>query len=125
MIFRILVFSFMPLFFLAYRLPSGEKAEWLSETTHDFGDIPHKKPAKHAFRFRNVSGQPLAIDNVRPSCGCTAPGWDAAPVLPDSIGTISIEYDARDLGYFNKKIKVYFHGQRRAEVLSIEGWVVE
>lgn len=108
---------------IAFTHPPSSKVEWLTETTYDFGDIPHRKPAKHEFRFRNVSGEPLVIDNVRPSCGCTAPGWDAAAVPPDSTGLISVEYDARDLGYFYKKIKVYFNGQGRAEVLYIEGWV--
>lgn len=108
---------------MAYSLPAAGQVEWLAETTHDFGDIPHQKQARHIFTFRNISGEPLTIDNVRPSCGCTVPGWDNAAVPPDSIGTVSVEYDARDLGYFYKKIKVYFNGQRRAEVLYIEGWV--
>ncbi|MCO6475354.1 MAG: DUF1573 domain-containing protein [Phaeodactylibacter sp.] len=120
---RVFLILFSSLFLMAGAPPSASQVEWLAETTYDFGDIPHRKPAKHEFRFRNISGEPLVIDNVRPSCGCTAPGWDAAAVPPDSTGVISIEYDARDLGYFYKKIKVYFHGQRRAEVLYIEGFV--
>ena len=128
---HLFLLSFFSLSLLAFSLPLGpgrqfstaSKVEWLSEDTHDFGDIPQKKPARYDFRFRNISGEPLVIDNVRPSCGCTVPNWDAAAVAPDSIGAISIEYDARDLGYFNKKVKVYFHGQRKAEVLYIEGWV--
>ena len=128
---RLFLLSFFSLSFLAVTLPIGlgsqlsqsSKVEWLTEDTHDFGDIPQKKPVKYDFRFRNISGEPLVIDNVRPSCGCTVPNWDAAVVPPDSTGAISIEYDARDLGYFYKKVKVYFHGQRRAEVLYIEGSV--
>ncbi|MCB0580162.1 MAG: DUF1573 domain-containing protein [Phaeodactylibacter sp.] len=123
MVFRILLLFLFPFCFSTLS-PQGEpKVEWLSETTFDFGNIPHHKPAKHDFRFRNISGEPIVIDNVRPSCGCTVPDWDAAAVPPDSIGLVSIEYDARDLGYFYKKVKVYFNGQRRAEVLYIEGWV--
>lgn len=100
------------------------KVEWLGATSHDFGDVKRHKPVTHDFRFRNISGRPLVVDNVRTSCGCTVPDWDKAAVPPDSTGIISVEYDARDPGYFLKKIKVYFHGQRRAEVLYIEGDVV-
>ena len=108
---------------LGHQPAADSKVEWLTENTHDFGDIPQKKPARYDFQFRNISGEPLIIDNVRTSCGCTVADWEAAAVPPDSLGAISIEYDARDLGYFYKKVKVYFHGQRKAEVLYVEGWV--
>ncbi len=97
--------------------------EWLSETTYDFGDIAHRESVTHEFAFRNTSDAPITIDNVRTSCGCTVPNWAERPVLPDSIGQISVEYDARDTGWFRKYIKVYFSNQRRAEKLYIEGFV--
>ncbi len=102
----------------------ASKVEWLGATTHDFGDVQRHQPVRHDFHFRNLSGAPIIIDNVRTSCGCTVPDWDKAAVPPDSTGIISVEYDARDPGYFLKKVKVYFHGQRRAEVLYVEGDVV-
>ncbi len=97
--------------------------EWLTSNTHDFGIIAQGKPARHAFLFRNGGSEPLLIDNVRTTCGCTAPVWPNAPVPPDSSATIDIEYSARQRGFFHKKIKVYFHGQRKAELLTIEGEV--
>ncbi len=97
---------------------------WIGPTEHDFGDLAPLKPVVHTFRFRNVSGSPLVIDNVRPACGCTTPDWTTRPVLPDSTAEIRIEYDARDKGYFRKSIKVYVSGQRKAEKLWIEGFVV-
>lgn len=108
-----------------FALSLNSPIAWQGPTTYEMGDIIHQDSAVHDFVFKNVSGQALTIDNVRPSCGCTGTVWSQAPVPPDSTGTIRVVYDARDLGYFNKKIKVYFSGQRRAEVLFIEGWVVE
>lgn len=104
---------------------SSEKVIWVSPTTHDFGDIKQKQPVTHEFIFKNTSGKPLKIDNVRPSCGCTDPEWPENSIEPDSSAAIHIEYDARDMGYFYKTIKVYFKGQRRAEWLFIEGNVIE
>ncbi|GJM34024.1 MAG: hypothetical protein DHS20C18_30250 [Saprospiraceae bacterium] len=101
------------------------KVEWLTEETHDFGDILHHQMVSYQFEFKNTSGVPLVIDNVRTSCGCTVADWGVDPILPDSTGQIGIEYDARDLGYFRKWIKVYFSGQRKAEKRYIEGFVVE
>lgn len=101
------------------------KVVWLGPTTYEMGDLIRHEPATYQFEYRNVSDAPLLIDNVRTSCGCTVPDWGEEPVAPDSTGLISVTYDARDVGYFKKKIKVYFNGQRRAEVLYIEGWVEE
>lgn len=115
------------LFLLAFLFPAlhtfDSKVEWHSPTTHDFGDIIHRQPVSHNFSFKNKSDAPITIDNVRTTCGCTVPDWSEAPILPDSLGIISVEYDARDVGYFKKQIKVYFQGQRKAEKLSIEGFV--
>lgn len=98
---------------------------WLSPTEHDFGDIHYKAPAHHTFEFRNITDRPLIIDNIRPSCGCTAVNWEEAVIEPDSVGTIQVSYDARARGYFRKSLKVYFHGQRKAEKLWLEGFVIE
>lgn len=97
---------------------------WLSPETHDFGDIERDQPVRVDFRFRNTSGAPLLIDNVRTACGCTVPNWSQAAIPPDSIGTITVDYDARDTGYFRKYLKIYFHGQRRPEKRWIEGYVL-
>lgn len=97
--------------------------EWLDPMTHDFGDVVRNESVTTTFEFRNTGSEPLLIDNVRTSCGCTVPDWDKAVVPPNATGRISVEYDARDPGYFRKYIKVYFRGRRRAEKLFIEGYV--
>jgi hypothetical protein len=106
-------------------LISGINWSWLDATDHDFGDIEHRKEVSHDFRFVNKGDTPLTIDNIRTSCGCTTPDWSEAPVLPGDTSIIQISYDARDPGYFRKLTKVYFHGQRKAEKLYIEGYVLE
>lgn len=110
-------------FSLCLFAPKG-KVEWLSPTTHDFGEILHKSATRHAFHFKNTSDTPFVIDNVRTSCGCTAADWVETPILPDSTATIEVIYDAHDLGYFRKYVKVFLSGQRKAEKLYLEGEVV-
>lgn len=101
------------------------RLSWLSATEHDLGDIPYQQAVSHTFQFLNTGKEALIIDNVRPGCGCTIADWDEQAVPPDSIGQIIVEYDARDKGYFRKMLKVYIHGQRRAERLWLEGYVIE
>lgn len=102
---------------------SSVKVEWITPTTHDFGNLKKGEIAKTAFRFKNISQEPLAIDNIRTSCGCMAADWQDEIVPPGQAGQIQIEFDAKKPGYFYKKITAYFNGQRKAEKLYIEGYV--
>lgn len=104
--------------------PIGDiSVEWAGDTTFDFGDMARHKSESHRFVFKNTSTVPIVIDNVRTSCGCTTPDWDETPILPDSTAFIDVEYDARDTGYFHKKIKVFFSGRRKGYKLYVEGYV--
>ena len=97
--------------------------EWLTPLEHDFGTIPADQAVRVDFEFKNTSEFPIFIDNVRTSCGCTAPDWNPAGIEPDSTGTITIEYDAKKSGFFRKRILVFFAHQRRGERLWITGEV--
>lgn len=112
------------LLLIAGWLPLAPSWTWLDPLTHDFGDIPKNVEVSFTFRFKNTGTEPMLIDNVRTTCGCTAPDWLDRPIAPGETGLINIQYDARDDGYFYKMIKVYFHGRRKAEKLYIEGVVV-
>ncbi len=101
------------------------KMEWTTPTDHDFGLILRGVEAKHVFTFRNRSKTQLTVDNVRADCSCTASDWDIAPVAPDSMGQITITYDAHKKGYFKKRLTVWIHGQKQAEKLVIQGEVEE
>lgn len=111
--------------FSAFSLGVKSKVNWLVATTHDFGEIQKGNPAKFQFQFINASDTPITIDNVRTSCGCTAPNWTETPIEPKDTSFIEIKYDAKKIGYFKKKISVYFSGQKKAEKLYIEGEVVK
>ncbi len=101
------------------------KVQWLTPTSHDFGTISQGEPVEHLFKFKNISDISLTIDNVRTTCGCTAPDWNETEVImPDSTGTIILEFDAKATGYFYKMAKVWLNGQNKAEKLFIEGEVL-
>ena len=72
-----------------------------------------------------MSKAPLIIDNVRADCGCTAPSWEKTPIMPDSVATITIKYNAWNKGYFDKKIKVFFNKYKKPENFSLKGKVVK
>lgn len=98
---------------------------WVTPTTHDFGTIQAFDEQVYTFQFRNETNTPILIDNVRTTCGCTAPTWSEDLIMPDSISGIDVHYDAKHLGFFKKKIKVFVSSQRKAEVLTITGEVMQ
>ena len=97
--------------------------QWLTPTEHDFGVLKQDEAEIYIFRFKNTGQDTLLIDNVRTTCGCTAPDWTESPILPNMVSEIKVEYDARRLGYFRKKIRVYFNQYRKAKILYISGEV--
>ena len=114
----IIIFAFIPFYTFA------QVVEWQEEKDFDFGTLKQGQPEEAIFSFKNISTDTLVIDNIRSTCGCTAPYWDFTPILPDSTSQITIKYDAYKEGYFYKKVKVFFNAQRKAEQLSIKGEVV-
>ncbi|MEO0733661.1 MAG: DUF1573 domain-containing protein [Bacteroidota bacterium] len=103
--------------------PPDSPVEWLGKTTLDAGDVPHGEDLHLVFRFKNLTDEPLFIDNVREGCGCTATDWRETPVAPGAEGSINVTYDAMNVGYFRKNVKVFFRGHRGGHKLWLEGFV--
>lgn len=40
--------------------------------TFDFGEVPQGQTVRHSFSFNNDGDEPLLIEKVHSSCGCTA-----------------------------------------------------
>lgn len=97
--------------------------EWLTETDHDFGQVRQGYPVKFVFKFKNITQEPVLLETVRTTCGCTAAKWPEEVILPGETGEILIEYDAFKSGDFRKKIRVFFDKQRKPEMLWIAGSV--
>ena len=74
---------------------------------HDFGTLQEGDPAEAEFVFTNTGKEPLIIQNVHPSCGCTTPFWSKDPVAPGKTGVIKASYGTTGrVAPFNKSITV-------------------
>lgn len=88
--------------------------------THDFGTIAEGPAAEYEFTFTNKGKEPLVINSVSASCGCTTPSWPKEPIMPGKSGTIKASYNtAGRPGSFTKTITVL--SNRGSKVLSING----
>jgi len=89
---------------------------------HDFGTVPEGPAAEYEFSFTNKGKEPLIIQAVNASCGCTTPSYSKDPVLPGKTGTVKASYNtAGRPNAFTKTITVTSNAGTK--VLTIKGEV--
>lgn len=76
------------------------------ETEFDFGNNIQGKPITHEFFFTNTGTEPIILENVKASCGCTTPEWSKEPVMPGKTGSVKAQYNMSREGSFRKSITV-------------------
>jgi hypothetical protein len=93
--------------FSAFTQTMGPSMTFLKEM-HSFGIISETGgTVNYTFEFVNTGNEPVILNAVRSSCGCTAPDWSKAPVLPGAKGYIKVTFDpANRPGKFEKTITV-------------------
>lgn len=99
-----------------------EKDEMLfDKTSHDFGQLAYASDGSVVFKFRNNSKDPIALTNVKSSCGCTVPTWSREPIKPGESSEILVKYNTNLPGSFNKTIQVFSTAKNSPVRLSIRG----
>ncbi|TYP90905.1 uncharacterized protein DUF1573 [Sphingobacterium allocomposti] len=89
--------------------------------THDFGNIPHNKPATFDFKFTNAGDAPIIISEVKPSCGCSVAEFTKTPVKPGESGTVTVTYNAAAKGPFTKQFTVKSNTKTPVKTLTVKG----
>ncbi len=92
-------------------------------TEHNFGKIPYQGNAEYNFTFENTGTEPLVLQNVKSTCGCTVPEWPKEPVAPGESASIKVRYNTRISGSFAKGITVYSNAENATVQLRIKGEV--
>lgn len=104
--------------------PSSLKPENMIFTNeaHDFGTIAEGPAADYEFEFKNTGKEPLIIETVHASCGCTTPSYSKEPIAPGKSGKIKASYNTVGRpGAFTKSITVTSNAGTK--VLTIKGSV--
>jgi len=98
-----------------------------NEKKHDFGVIPEKGGnVNFDFVLTNNSKEPLLINKVTTSCGCTTPSWTRTPIEPKKSGTITVSYNPNGrIGSFLKSVMVYTNLSTNPVLLQISGEVTD
>lgn len=105
----------------AQTAPAPETLQF-KETQYDFGKIPQGKPVYHTFYLTNTGAEPLKIENIQTSCGCTTPEWSREPIAAGATTTIKVGFNAATVGIFDKYITVLYNGNQTKQI-QIKGEV--
>jgi hypothetical protein len=101
--------------------PAKQETLRLKDNSYNFGIIPQGRPVNHVFTIQNVGSEPLLLENVQASCGCTTPEWSREPIAPGAEANIKVGYNAYAEGHFNKTVTIiYNNGTTKALVISGE-----
>jgi hypothetical protein len=95
-----------------------------NKSVHNFGQIEWKHPVTVDYTLTNTGNKPLAISNVTASCACTDARWPEKPIPAGGKGVVSVTFDAKTLGHFEKFIGIYSNAEPNLVYLSFEGEVV-
>ncbi|MGE9310829.1 DUF1573 domain-containing protein [Niabella sp. CJ426] len=91
----------MPVLFLSLLFSfSGDKDQLLFESksvTARPKTSDSKEKIEHVFKFKNQSKESVLIEEVRPSCTCTTPGYTKESVKPGSDGFVKLSTTAEQL----------------------------
>jgi hypothetical protein len=104
--------------------PSNLKPENMvfGTESHDFGTIAEGPAGEYEFEFKNTGKEPLTIETVHASCGCTTPSYSKEPIAPGKSGKIKASYNTVGRpGAFTKSITVTSNAGTK--VLTIRGTV--
>lgn len=79
------------------------------------------------YTFTNVGNQPLVLNNVVASCGCTTTSYTKTPIRPGEKGEIKIKYNGAGKfpGHFKKSVTVRTNGVPEVTRLYLEGEMTE
>ncbi|MCI0350305.1 MAG: DUF1573 domain-containing protein [Acidobacteriales bacterium] len=94
--------------------------------SHDFGDIMFRPPrvdASHVFRVTNVTDEPVTVEEVRTSCGCTAATISKRLLNPGESADLPVTLSFSQPGRRSESVWLALNESRMAR-LTIAGAAV-
>jgi hypothetical protein len=79
--------------FPLHAFAEGPKLD-VPETDFYFGSVYQGEKVEHAFTFRNTGDEPLLIEKVKSSCGCTAALVSEKELAPGAEGEVRATFDS-------------------------------
>ncbi len=118
-----LVWLFLMLFPI---LGAAQQVEFLHPKVIDVGKVPKGEVIKGELKFVNKSGEMVEIENIRPSCGCTAVTPDKMTYASGDTAIIPYTIETKDFnGLIRKSIKITFkNAEPKSQMFFIQAQVI-
>ena len=113
--------SLLVIVFISFSMNSQE-FKFESETIN-YGKIAKSSNGERTFVFTNVGEQPIIINKIQSSCGCTVPEKPKKPIMPGEKGKIKVSYDTKRTGGFSKQITIFSNAKTARKVIKIKGFI--
>lgn len=91
--------------------------------TVDLGYVIYNHPVTAEFELQNSGRSSLYINKVETSCGCATAYYPKRSIGRGRKFTISVSYDARQLGHFDKSVTIYSNSKHGPVTLWLKGIV--
>ena len=92
--------------------------------THDFGKVPQGTPVTYDFEIKNISKEPVVVENTWASCGCTTPEKITEPIMPGKTVKLKVAYNAAAVAPINKDVFIKIAGIEGPKSVHITGEVL-
>lgn len=97
-----------------------------TETSYTYDTIKQGAIIEYSFKFKNTGERPLAIKDVKGSCGCTIGSYPFLDIAPKEENAIKARFDSKGkVGPQLTTITVYSNANPKGDVLTLKGFVVE
>ena len=114
------------IFTLTFAQKQGAVISW-EKTSYNFGAVKKEDGiVTYRFIFTNVGDDPLLIEKVKSTCGCTSSNYTKDQVCPNEKGFVEIAFDpSNQSGDFFKVITIITNERSLvASKLEIKGKIV-
>jgi hypothetical protein len=95
------------------------------QTEIELKDLHIGKTSEAVFTLKNTGTQPLIIQTVNASCGCSVPEWEKQPVAAGKSTEIKVKITLEKGEYFNKTVTVHCNTEEGQILLKVKGMVKE
>lgn len=88
------------------------------------GQMLFKQPTAITVEMRNAGTETVNITNVETGCGCTQATYAKDPVAPGTTTQITVVFDAKQLGHFDRVLRVFDSSSDTPAEVQMHGQVV-
>lgn len=72
------------------------RIKWIDSTFKDLGKVGGGDSIGIKYKFQNVGDNPLMIQSIKTSCGCTIANTTTKPIMPGKFGEIKAKFYSAD-----------------------------